>query len=251
MEKFIGLWDIHYGYERKNGHKVALHDIKAVNVAMQFAKDFKPDYFILGGDILDCGSISHHNSKKPGNIEGLRLLTDAKELHNLVIKPAEACSKKQVFITGNHCDWLNDLVAEIPALEGIIDAKSLLKLEDWEVLPVGGAYKLGKMVFIHGDQIKGGANPAKWAVDAFERNVFFGHHHTHQAYTKVTALDQNGHTGTCVPCLCKKDPNYGEGSPNRWMQGFLYGWLDGKGFNTTVVIIINGRAIIQGKLYAG
>jgi hypothetical protein len=107
------------------------------------------------------------------------------------------------------------------------------------------------MVFVHGDQIKGGQNPAKWAVDAYNRNIFFGHHHTHQAFTKVTALDTNGHTGTAVPCLCKRDPNYGEGSPNRWMQGFLYGWYDSKGFNATVVIIINGRAIIEGKTYVG
>lgn len=252
-EKFIALFDLHYGFERKAGHKVALHDDKALSVAIKFAGDFKPDHVILGGDILDCGCISHHNHGKPGAVEGFRLLGDAKECKAAIIDPIEALKPKSLtYIVGNHEDWLNDLVDQIPALEGIVDVRSVLSLgKKWNVVDNGSAFKLNKLVFVHGDQIKGGAHPAKYAVDSFERNIFFGHHHTHQAYTKVSSLDLNGHTGTAVPCLCKKGPSYGGGSPNRWMQGFLYGYFDGKSFNATVVIIINGRAIIEGKVYEG
>jgi metallophosphoesterase superfamily enzyme len=252
MEKFIALFDLHYGYERRNGHKVALHDTKALKVALDFAKDFKPDHVILGGDMLDCGCVSHHNHGKPGSIEGLKLLGDAKELREALIKPIEALRPKtQTYITGNHEDWLNDLQEMIPALEGIIDVKSMLKLDDkWKVVPVGEAHRLGKLVFVHGDQIKGGVHSAKYAVEAYHKNIYFGHHHTHQAYTRVSSLEQNGHTGTAVPCLCKKNPEYGGGSPNRWMQGFLFGYINNdQTFNSYVVVIIDGKATINGKLY--
>jgi predicted phosphodiesterase len=252
LESFLAGFDLHVGYERRNRHKVALHDTKAIGVMMAFAKDFKPDHFILGGDALDCGPVSHHNHGKPGAVEGLRILSDAKELTELVVQPAQKLSKHQYYIIGNHEAWLDQAIEVSPALEGILDAGSLLKLDGWSVIPQGEALKLGKLVFVHGDQIKGGENPAKWAVNAYNKNVFFGHHHTHQVFTKVSALDSTGHTGTAVPCLCKKNPKYGGGSPNRWMQGFVYGWLHKDGtFSAYTVLIINGKATIMGKVYCG
>lgn len=255
MEKFLALFDLHFGYERRGGHKLALHDSKALNVALAFAKDFKPDHVILGGDILDCGCISHHNHGKPGAVEGLRLLGDAKELQKAVIEPLNKLSAKTyTYIVGNHEDWLTDLTEQIPALEGIVDVKSLLNLEKpWEIVPCGEAHKLGKLVFIHGDQVKGGEHSAKWATVAFEGNVRFGHHHTYQVYTKTSALDLNGHTGVAVPCLCRKNPKYGGGSPNRWMQGFLWGYVNGPHgtFNDYVSVVINGNSTINGKTYQG
>lgn len=224
-----------------------------MNVALAFAQDFKPDHVILGGDILDCGAISHHNHGKPGAVEGFRLLGDAKELRKSLIDPIESLRPKTLtYIVGNHEDWLTDLVEQVPALEGIVDIRSILSLKKkWTIIPQGEAFKLGKLVFIHGDQIKGGQYPAKLAVDAYQRNVFFGHHHTHQAFTKVSALDQNGHTGTAAPCLCRKGPRYGGGAPNKWVQGFVHGWSDSTSFNAYVSIIINGRAIVGGKVYNG
>lgn len=255
IEKFVFLTDLHFGWERKNGHKVPLHDLKAMKVALDFCKDFKPDHVILGGDILDCGSVSHHNHGKPGAVEGLRLLGDAKELVETFIRPLEAIgAKTQTYIIGNHEDWLQDVVDKIPALEGIVDVKSVLGLSDkWKLVPNGGLHKLGKLVFIHGDQLKGGDSAAKAAVIAYEKNVRFGHFHTAQTYTKVAAVDANGHNGVAVPCLCKKDPKYGGGSPNRWAQGFQWGYVGGPEgmFNDYTTIIVDGKAIIGGKVYKG
>ena len=255
MEKFVALYDLHWGYERKNGHKVALHDQKALNVALQFIQDFKPNHIILGGDILDCGCISHHNHGKPGAVEGFRLLADANDLRKALITPLEQVGARSLtYIVGNHEDWLTDLVNQIPALEGIVDIRSMLKLgSKWKIIPQGELHRLGKLIFIHGDQVKGGEHSAKWATMAYEKNVRFGHHHTFQIYTKTSAIEANGHTGIAVPCLCKKNPNYGGGSPNRWMQGFLWGYVNGPegSFNDYVTVIVNGRAIAAGKEYHG
>lgn len=255
MDTFVALFDLHWGYERKNGHKVTLHDEKALNVALKFIKDFKPDHIVLGGDILDCGSISHHNHGKPGAVEGLKLLADAKELREALIQPLEQLRTKSLtYIVGNHEDWLTDLVEQIPALEGIVDIASVLKLSKrWKIVPQGAAHKLGKLVFVHGDQIKGGDHSAKWAVQAYEANVRFGHHHTFQVYTKTSAVDANGHTGIAVPCLCKKAPKYGGGSPNKWMQGFNWGYIGGPNgtFNDYTTVIVGGTATVNGKSYKG
>lgn len=254
MERFVALFDVHWGYERDGQrHKVPLHDESAVSVAMQFIDDFKPNHVILGGDILDCGSISHHRKGRTGQLEGLRLLAEAKECRAAVIEPLEKQVKgRLVYHIGNHEDWLTDVVDEIPALEGIVDIAALLKLDKkWEIIPQGKASRLGKLTFVHGDTVKGGQNPANWAVTAYERNIRFGHFHTFQIATKNTPVDVNGHTGICVPCLAKKGHRYGQGQPNKWMQGFLWGFIDGSMFNDYVTVIVNGKATIQGRTYRG
>jgi len=254
MKRFIATYDLHYGYERRNGHKIPLHDTKAWNTTLKFAEDFKPQIWIQGGDMLDCGVISHHNHGKPGATEGLKLLADATEGREAFIKPVEKIigSGELVYIIGNHEDWLTDLTDQLPSLEGLIDLKSLLKLgERWKIVPQGGAYNLGKLTFIHGDTVTGGEHIAKNAVTNYERNVRFGHHHTFQAYTKNSILDyKQAKTGIAVPCLCSKLPNYVAGKPNRWVQGFLYGYIrEGGLYNDQVVTILDGECVINGKLY--
>lgn len=256
MKKFVALYDAHIGYEIDSSrHKVALHDPRAISIAMQFIKDFQPDHVVLGGDILDCGSVSHHRKGQVGQLEGLRLLAEAKECSKTVIEPLEAIVKgRLIYHIGNHEAWLDDVVDQMPALEGVVDVRSLLKLNSrWEIIPQGKASKLGKITFIHGDQVRGGEHSAKAAVMAYERNVRLGHHHTMQVHTKTAASDMNGHTGIAVPCLCKKSPRYAEGAPNRWCQGFLWGYVDGPGgmFNDYLTVIVAGKAIVNGKLYRG
>lgn len=255
MEKFVFLTDTHWGYERTGGHKVPLHDARAISIAMQFIADFKPDHVVLGGDILDCGSISHHRRGMSGQLEGLRLLAEAKECREAIIEPLERVVKgRLVYHIGNHEDWLTQLTDEMPTLNDIVDIRPLLRLSDtWEVIPQGKASKLGKLTFVHGDTVKGGQSPALAAVTNYERNIRFGHFHTFQIATKTTPVDANGHTGIAVPCLSKKGHAYGKGMPNKWMQGFLFGYVGGPEgiFSDYVVVIVNGKAIINGKLYRG
>lgn len=254
MQRFISTFDLHFGYERKHGHKLPLHDPRAWGAVMQFAQDFKPQVWIHGGDMLDCGVISHHNRNKPGRTEGLRLLSDAQEGHKTFIEPVEALRpQKMVYIIGNHEDWLQDLTDEQPGLEGIVDVKELLHLDKWEVIPQGGLFNLGKLTFVHGDTVSGGEHVAKNAVISYERNIRFGHHHTYQAYTKTSPLAYKyGKTDICVPCLCTKTPKYGEGKPNKWVQGFCYGYVGAKGtYNDFIVTIIDGQFCANGKTYRG
>jgi len=254
MTKFAFLTDLHFGYERKSRHKYPSHDLKAFGAAFAFLEDFKPDVLILGGDILDCSVISHHNHGKPGRVEGMRLLADAEECHAEIISPLNGLgADKRVYIIGNHEDWIRDLEEDMPGLEGLLDLDNLLQLDQWSIIPQGKHYNLGKLTFLHGDQLRGGDHVAKAAVVTYERSVRFGHFHTFQAYTKTSALDiQLGRTGIACPCLCTKEPRYGEGKANRWVQGLNWGYVlpDGT-YADYVSIITNGKMVASGKVYKG
>lgn len=256
MQKFAFLTDLHFGYERKNGHKVALHDPKAWDVTLSFLSDFKPHHLILGGDILDCGAISHHNKGKPGRTEGLRLIKDAEECQESVIAPLKGIvgGASVSYILGNHEDWLKDFEEENPSVEGYFEVRDMLAIPDkWRMIDCGSHLSLGKLTFLHGDQLTGGEGVAKKAVGDYERSVRFGHFHTYRVHTKTSALDLRlGRTGIAVPCLCTKDPKYGEGRANSWVQGFNYGYIHEDGtFNDYVPIITNGRTCVNGKVYRG
>lgn len=256
MQKFLALFDAHVGFETQGGRLVPLHDAKALAAVVEFAKDFRPHHLILGGDMLDCGPVSHHRKGKVGQLEGLRLVKDADILRKSVIEQLETAAQKgrRIYHIGNHEDWLAQLTDETPGLEGLLDIKRLLELgKEWEVIPQGGVSKLGKLHFLHGDQVNSTQNPAKWAVEAYEKSVRFGHFHTFAAHSKIAALTDTGHTGVAVPCLCRRNQNYGGGSPNRWVNGFLYGYTDPTNGHYTdhVVTMVKGTFMANGKKYGG
>jgi hypothetical protein len=255
MTKFIALFDLHWGYERKGGHKLPMHDKGALDCALSFMEDFKPQVVILGGDMLDCGVISHHNHGKPGKVEGFRLLGDSAGLKEALTSKIDQMTPKggqKIYMVGNHEVWIEQLVDEFPGLAGIVDLETILGLKGWKFIPQGGHFDLGKLTFVHGDNLVGGENVAKQAVISYERNIRFGHFHTYQAFTKTSAIDLKlGKTGVAIPCLCKKDPEYIKGRPNRWMQGFNWGYVDDKTgyFNDYVTLITNGQCRVNGKTY--
>ncbi len=257
IRRFAFVTDTHYGFESVGGHKRPLHDPKAWGAALKFLQEFKPQDFFFGGDILDCGAISHHNKHKPRKTEGFRLLRDAEECVKEIIEPIESIlprDGRKVFITGNHCDWLNDFIDENPTLEGMVDLRKLLHLgSKWDLIPQGGGVQHGKLYFCHGDTITGGEHVAKSAVVNYERNIRFGHHHTYQVYTKTSPIDiKLPKTGVAVPCLCSKDMGFMEKRPHRWVQGLLYGYMTEKGpFADHVAVIVNGQMIVNGKIYKG
>jgi hypothetical protein len=249
--KYIFLTDVHWGYEKKSRHLRPIHDTRAINAVLEFAQDFKPDRVILGGDILDCGAVSHHNKQRPGNVEGLRLGRDMEECREAFIAPLEALgAKNYTYLTGNHEDWINDVYIDNPALEGMLDF-SLMLSPKWDVVDHGRGVALGKLYFMHGDQIKGGEHVAKQAWQYYGRSVRFGHFHTFQAHTPKRAMDSDIlHTAICVPCLSRRDPAYGENKPNSWLQGFNFGYVMPNGhFSDYTPIITNGTFIANGKLY--
>lgn len=253
-ERFVFLTDLHWGYERVGGALRPLHDLPLLERVLRFVGDFKPHHVILGGDMLDCGAVSHHNKGFPGRTEGLKLVRDAEGLRKALLRPLEALrGAKLTYMTGNHERFLTDFLEEQPGLEGLLTVQQLLRLGPrWTVVPQGGLARLGKLYFAHGDQLNGGEHMAKAAVIAYERNLRFGHIHTYSAYTKNSACDLTDvKSAVSVPCLCRKGPGYGRGSANRWTEGFLWGYVFPDGtFTDYVTVAIKGRFVANGKVYS-
>lgn len=235
-----------------------MHDERSVNAMLAFAQDFKPHVWIEGGDQLDLGAISHHNKENQLSIEGLRIDRDAEAYRTQVLNviEKEIDPETLVWMEGNHEYWLHMLLEKNPGLEGFVSFDNLLDLSynGWQSVGQGGEVRLGKLSFVHGDRISGGAdNKAKAGVLNYHRNIRFGHFHTYQSYTMHSPVDATlTKTGISVPALTKRNPAYGRNTANKWAIGFNYGYVfEDQTYTDYTPIIINGRFATNGKVYRG
>jgi len=244
IKKVVLLPDIHYPE----------HDNKSLEAIKMFLIDFKPDFLVYQGDQLDMGVISHWNQDKKRQVELKRLKKDYDGFNDEVLTPFEnivgkKCKKK--WITGNHEDWAKQYIDKNPQLEGIIEPEICLNLEKrgYEIIPLNGVLKLGKLSVIHGfywNQY----HSAKHA-GAFNGSVVYCHTHTVQEFMKTSPVDSDDfRTATCLPCLCNLSPEYTKGRPNSWVHGFGIVYLYPNGnFNLYRVLIINNQFIFNNTIY--
>lgn len=256
MKKFLFSPDKHVGWERKSKKLVPLHDEKSITAMLKFAEDFKPDIWIEGGDNLDCGPVSHWLREKKISIADLDLSKDIDVYTRLVLQPLTTILGKgtqKYWMKGNHERWLTDFSESHPGMAALVDVETLLPLTTWSIVECGEYIKLGKLYFIHGDTLRGGARVADHAVNRYEHSIRFGHFHTYQVATKYSMLDAKQiKTGIAIPGLCQRNPNYLKGRPNQWMQGFNFGYIHDDGtFTDYVPIIVNGKFSAEGRLYRG
>lgn len=259
MKSFIAAFDLHFGWEHRYEYgrrkTVPTHSLESVGALMSFARDFKPDVFILGGDQLDASCVGHWNRGKPRITEGFRLKEDMDLLNKHVLEPIDRISTKKIWIVGNHERFIDDLLDELPGIEGLCEPHNYLRLKPrgWEVVELGKIYKLGKLNFIHGDVLKPGKARAQRLVSEYRRNIRCGHFHTFEAATDVTPYDRKDfHTGIVVPAMARCNAAYLKNKVSNHHQGFLYGWVADNGtFTDHVMTIVNNKFIHNGKVYDG
>ena len=107
--------------------------------------------------------------------------------------------------------------------------------------------KIGKVYFTHGVYVNDAH--AKKTTTNFEDNVIYGHTHDSQEYTKIT-LGNDVHAGVSMGCGCNVNPDYMKNRPNSWVHivGVIY-WLPNGNYNLYKIMVFNGQAIFNGKLY--
>ncbi len=258
-KKFIFSPDKHWGYIQQKGRLEPIHDFAAIAAMLEFARDFKPDIWIEGGDSLDLSGISHWNKSKPLDIEALEIDRDMHEYDEEVLQHIDTIVEdgRKEWLEGNHEVWLHEVKQSFPALRSSpslnIDKTLDLKDRGWKFREQGIPISVGKLLFAHGDTISGGEHVAKKAVIDYNANIRFGHHHTHQIYTKhspVSSLEVK--TGAAVGCLCHRNPHYNKKKPNKWVVGFNYGYVFRDGtYSDFFPVIINGRFAAEGRVYRG
>lgn len=108
LTRFVAAFDLHFGWERKvsRGRNLLTptHSPKAVAALMEFVADFKPNVFVLGGDQLNFGPVSHWNRGKPRITEGLRIKEEYDLLNKCIIEPLTKIPelKRKIWLDGNH-----------------------------------------------------------------------------------------------------------------------------------------------------
>jgi hypothetical protein len=219
---------------------------------------------LLGGDQSDNQEISHHTSGKPllrppgsykRNTDGLDKMLS--QLESII--PAEA---EKVWISGNHEAWVDQLIERQPELQGSMERELLLKLEErgWEILNLGEAKALGKLIVVHGEGLTGIGNQAsvyhaKRAVETFCTSVLYGHLHTAQSYTKVLPHSvKDKWAAYSSPAACATNPQYLQNRPTAWVNGFTIVELHEpekakSNFNVYPIIVSDGKFSFAGEVY--
>lgn len=245
IKKSVLLPDIHY----------PCHDKKVIESVNEFIKDYNPDELIYMGDQLDLSCISNWNKKKPLLKEGKRLIDDYSNFDIDILREHERITKddcNRIFIYGNHERRLQWFIEEHSELDGMLDLDRNLDLtkRGYKIIKYNGVYNIGNLRVIHG--LYYNKYHAAKTLDAFEKNVVYGHVHNPQSYTKISPMDGEGHhTATSIGCLCNITPEYQEGKPNYWVNGF--GIIESlsviEHVNLYPITIVNGKFIWNGKLY--
>lgn len=247
-EKFVGLFDIHYPENI---------DLSCVH---KFLSDFKPDTLVYGGDCWDCDPISHWGEQQRFKEKGLaqirkELNEQAEGLRELIVKQIKISKAKNVYyIIGNHEAWIAQYqstygnAGEPITLDGLLNLKKL----GVKIVSQGDVVKLGKLYITHGENVGSNVMCARKAVQDYQKPLVFGHYHTVQAYSNVSPVDvEDPQVGYSIGCLCHKNPDYGKNKPNKWINGFVCGYVNKSTglFTIYPITIVHNKFVWNGKEY--
>ncbi len=238
-QKVMCVSDIHYPYE----------NIKAEDLALSFAKEYKPDIIVWNGDIFDCYAVSSYNKdvSKKMNIQDEIDYGVSRMTHWVKSLP----STKHYFLEGNHETRLARMISG--------SAPALAALRSTKFEEVVGLYKIGieyvkshqdlfigSLMFYHGDAVrKGAGNSVRAHFDQYGCSIIMGHCHRLSVGHKrnkygTHTLIENG-------TLASFDVEYAR-FPD-WQTGFTVIEYDGDSFVPYSLPIINDKLIAFGKVY--
>jgi hypothetical protein len=218
------------------------------------SKDWAEVVYI--GDVLDLNCISSHNAGNLRAVEGETIEQDYAVGYKLFKKHRMlAPNAKITYLQGNHEFRLDRYIDANPVMEGGIEVPKGLCLKELEIdwVPCwskGVTYSIGKATFHHG--LYSCEHHAKKMVDAFGRNIFYGHQHDVQAYSKIRADRRNMIIGQSLGCLCEHQ-QYLHGRPTKWVQAFgVFHFAPSGLFQYYIPMLFNHRFTSpEGKEYVG
>ena len=242
--------------------QIPFHDPKAVKLALNFAKDLRPDKVILNGDIMDCYEISDFVRSPMIKAD---FNDEIEETYSFILDLKRACPRaKIIWVEGNHEFRLKKyLMTRAKELVGLKRAKIRLEdLLDFKKFGIdyiqnkpgaskhGDVYtKIGELHIGHWDMVRQwGGFTAKNLLD--RKGVSIMQSHTHRMGShyrtwvggKIMGAWENG-------CLCSLDPAY-MANPD-WLHGFsvVFHKKDSSRFQVVQVPIIDYEFWFGGKQY--
>lgn len=229
-------------------------DNEAVKSVLAVMDDIKFDGIINLGDYLNLSCISHWNKEKHKTLEGKRLKSDYIAGNALLDEFDKRLPKgaDKHFLMGNHEEWVNQLIESVPALDGLFDIESGLKLQarGYKVYPYNEIVRFGRLCVTHG--IYCGPTPAKTHASKLLSNVLVGHTHSPEMCLIHSPAKEISVVSYVNGCLCHMAPDYLKSKPSNWATGFAILYLFPNGyFDVNLIRIVKGKYVFNSKLYDG
>lgn len=248
MKKAIVFTDVHIPYE----------DSMSMLSLEKYIKDNKWDYWLCLGDLMDFDYLSSFNKDAPRLVEGKRITQDYIHANKFLDRHVKLVRKKNpkaemVLFEGNHDERMERHINRNPSLEGLAEVETNLELRErnikWFKYDENKLYKIGKAHFHHG--VYTNKYHSFKHVDNFNVNLFYGHVHDIQSFSKITWGQHNPVVAQSIGCMCDYQQAYIRGRPTNWEQAFaVFHFYPNGNFNYYITRIINHSFISpEGKAY--
>jgi predicted phosphodiesterase len=251
IEKAIVIPDVHAPY----------HDHLSIGAVLRYIEDNKWDHLIFLGDFLDYFCISRFNEGQPGMIANKTIQDELRIGEALLQRFLKSAKKKNpkckiVYLEGNHEARAYQFAMMFPHLKGLIEPEIALGFGSKDIKYIRSwswsePFSIGKAYFAHGRYTN--IHHAKKMVEAYEENIFYGHVHDINAYSKTSIGTGKSKVGQSLGCLCDypKEQDYTKGAPKNWAQSFATFYFQPNGhFNYYITRIFDHKFISpEGKLY--
>ncbi len=206
---------------------VPYHDAAAVKACVRAAGEFKPDVFVMNGDLLDFEALSRFLSN-PRTVSDPQKELDVGAAMLRRFEAAVGSKCRRVFLLGNHEERLEKyLTKNAPQLLSLrsLNLSDLLGLAGWTVVQYPQFHKIGGLIVQHG---------VSYGSTTIDRNIAkFGgfdcvQGHSHRISQRYVTSLHGTHSSVEGGCLCKLEQPYSK--HNNWQQGWVT--HDEKGLRT-------------------
>ena len=203
-------------------------DKRAYAVMLAFATLYKPNNFVINGDLLDFYSISKFDK----NSDRLGDMQDEIDQTNYILKHLRdrlGSDVNMYFLEGNHDNRMQKYLWVHPELKSLkaLKLENILDLEKNDIKQISadadywkkdaGHLKIGDVIITHGDSRLNGAKGGKFAgyntALNFMENTIIGH--VHRLSMKEHTAPTKNVIGVECGCLCQIVPGAD------WQQGFV------------------------------
>jgi len=237
-EKRIGiLSDIHFPY----------YDKAALNAAISFLIEWKPDCIILNGDTVDM----YHASDFEQDPKKRRPKEEFEMVRSFISQLVELFPKVRIiYKAGNHCErYEKKIMKNLPQFIdlGWMNLETALHWEQpykIEVVKNKRIIKAGHLNIAHGHEFaKGFIAPVNVARGFYLRaktNILVGHHHRISEHIE-TDINDKMIGAWSTGCLCELHPQYMPN--NNWQHGFATVDIMGDDFRVNNIKIRDGKIL--------
>jgi len=265
----VTLPDPQFGFlkNQQTGELTPLHDLRALDIALQIVEELKPDRVVWLGDLLDLSEWSDKFIRDPSFYFTTQPALNAagEWVHRF-----DQHTSESVVLDGNHDDRLrkgliNHLLAayDLRSADNL-DAPPILSIDNLLGLTRAGikwihgypdneVWLNDTTKIVHGNTVRGGQGATSRAVvNQANETTIFGHIHRIERATKTIRTRAGLRTVSTISpgCLCHIDGRVPGSSHNdQWQQGIAITWFDSESSSTEVIEIQSDRAIYNGKVY--